>query len=89
MKAIANINSELMGVTQVHEYLNGLFEKDNVRQLMKDNEIETVESGEKKILITKKAFVDRFIDSFFKAPYQNDKLNINIIPRKLIANGLR
>ena len=88
MKAITNINSELMGVTQVHEYLNGLFEQEKITKLMQTNEIISFEKGTKRELVTKKTYVDNFINSLFEAPYSNKKLGISTMPRKLKISDL-
>ena len=87
MKSSVKFNSELMGAKQVHDYLNGLFELDKIIKLMQTNEIKTFEKGLKRELVTKKMFVDHFIDSLFEAPYVNKSLGIDTMPRKLLTTN--
>lgn len=79
-------NSGLMSARMVYDYLNGLFNLDQITALMKNNIIESCEKGGHRELITRRKTVDKFVNYIFDVGYRNEELNIDIMPRKRIVD---
>lgn len=60
--------ADLMNAAQVHAYLGGNIGIHKVRKLLQNNEIESIELGGNRELLTRKKFVDRWIELRFSRP---------------------
>lgn len=66
---------ELMNITQVSEYLGGNFGINQITKLMKSGTLETISKDATGMLLTRKKYVDRFLDVLFARPLVNEYLS--------------
>lgn len=64
--------SDLMDVKAVYDMLGGTIGRDKIYQLMKTDLIPSVKIGNKGKMVTRRKFVERFINAMFEKPIQND-----------------
>lgn len=71
MRQNSNVEPILFNAEQVRDYLGGNFGINAIKELMKNDVIPTVESGGKRLMLTRKEDVDEFVDYMFKHPIKN------------------
>lgn len=83
MKPVPEI--DVMNVKQVVHYLGGNFGTAQVTKLMRAGAIETIVKDGNCMLLTRKKYVDRYLEATFSMPIQNQIINtipLNIINKK-------
>jgi hypothetical protein len=82
MRQNINVEPVLFNAEQVQAYLGGNFGLNTITELMKSDTIPTVQSGSKRLLLTRKADVDEFVEYLFRKPVKNKSLDT--YPTKLL-----